>query len=191
MNELNPNFPYIIVTEYGQKILSSGEILPYDPDGYLANLNNEISNLDPMIVMYVTESLQSFLRGLMFSSAVMLGVASERAMILLLETLTDAVIDPTKKKQLLRLQESYRIKKKFDRVKSELMAIKNKLPRKTYVLESNLDGVFNLIRMTRNDAGHPSGKIIERDYAFVNLRLFPHYCRTVYELVDFLKINKI
>ena len=87
----------------------------------------------------------------------MLGVASERALILLLEDLTDAMTDPTKKQQLQRFQENYRTKQKFDRVKQEIMVIRRKLPREiSDVLETHFDGIFTLIRITRNYTGHPT-----------------------------------
>ena len=45
----------------------------------------------------LAESLQAYLKGLMFSSAVMLGVASEEAFLALLETFTNALTTPQKK----------------------------------------------------------------------------------------------
>lgn len=35
LNEMNPNFPFVSVTEHGKEVLKSGQTLPYDPDGYL------------------------------------------------------------------------------------------------------------------------------------------------------------
>ena len=192
LNETNPNFPFVRVTEYGNQVLLSGKILPHDPDGYLSYLKTEIPNLDSMIELYVTESLQAFLKNLMFSSAVMLGVASERALILLLETLTYAVAEQRKKRQLQKLQKSFSTKRKFDRVKQEIIAIRGQLSRDINdVLETNLDGVFTLIRIARNNAGHPTGRKITRGEAFVRLQLFPHYCKTVYGLLDYLNSNII
>ena len=187
-----PNLPFLSITEYGKQVLMAGEILPYDPDGYLKHLKSEIPTLDPLIEIYVTESLQAYLRGLMFSSAVTLGVASEKTFLLLLEELTNAITDPKRKLQFTNLQYSYRTKIKFDIVKQEILHIRNNLPRDINdVLETHLDGIFNLIRVTRNDAGHPTGKGIKRDVSFVNLRLFVPYCKTVYNLINHLQNNPI
>jgi hypothetical protein len=193
LNELNPDFPFLSLTEHGTKVLESGDIwLPYDPDGYLRKLKMEVPNIDPIIEMYVTESLQAYLKGLMFSSAVMLGVASEKAFLILFENFTNALKDPKRKSGFLKLQNTSRTKHKFDHLKTSLMSIKGHLPRElSEDLESQFDGIFNLIRVTRNDAGHPTGRKIERDAAFVNLRLFIVYCKKIYGLIDYFGSNQI
>jgi hypothetical protein len=68
-DEANPNFPFVSITEHGKVVLKEGETLPYDPDGYLRKLKTEIPSLNPIIEIYVSESLQAYLKGLMFSSA--------------------------------------------------------------------------------------------------------------------------
>ena len=193
LNESNPDFPFLSLTEHGNKVLESGETgLPYDPDGYLRKLKTEIPNIDPIIEMYVTESLQAYLKGLMFSSAIALGVASEKAFLLLLETFTNAILDSTTKRRFQRLQDTFRTKHKFDQLRAKLMSIRHTLPRElSEDLESQFDGIFNLIRVTRNDAGHPTGRKIERDDAFVNLRLFIVYCKKIYGLIDYFGSHQI
>jgi len=105
LNEADLGLPFVSVTEHGKKVLESGEIwLPYDPDGYLKNLKTEIPNIDPIIEMYITENLQAYLKGLMFSSAVMLGVASEQAFLILLDTLTNALKNPKEKKKFEKIK---------------------------------------------------------------------------------------
>ena len=142
--------------------------------------------------MYVTESLRAYLKGLMFSSAVMLGVASEKAFNLLLEALTDAIKDQKKKRKFTKLQDNYKTKYKFDEVKKEIYNIEKRLSRDIRdTLKSYLEGIFHLIRISRNDAGHPTGRMIERDHVFVNLRLFIPYCKTVYRLIDYFQNNQI
>ncbi|MDQ1279668.1 MAG: hypothetical protein QG670_930 [Thermoproteota archaeon] len=191
LNEMNPSFPFLSVTEHGRQVLESGQTLPYDPDGYLKRLN-ENPNLDPLIEMYASESLQAYLKGLMFSSAIMLGVASEEAFLILLETFTNALTDLTKQARFLKLQESMQTKHKFDQLKNEIMAIKANLPQDlSEDLESQFEGIFNLIRVTRNDAGHPTGRKIERGVAYTNLILFIHYCKRIYGLIDYFQNNRI
>lgn len=192
LNETNPNFPFVSITEYGKEVLKSGQTLPYDPDGYLKKLKTEIPNLDPLIEMYLCESLQAYLKGLMFSSAVMLGVASEEAFLTLLEALTNALTDPQKKQRFLSLQDSIQTKRKFDQSKSEIMAIRSTLPRElSEDLESQFDGIFNLIRVTRNDAGHPTGRRIERGVQYTHLHLFILYCKRIYGLIDYFNTHPI
>lgn len=127
-SEFDPSLPFLSITEHGKEVLESGQTLPYDPDGYLKNLKTDVPNLDPLIEMYISESLQAYLKGLVFSSAVMLGVASEKAFLLLLEAFTNALTNQPKKRKFQNLQESIKTKKKFDKLKSEIMAIRRILP---------------------------------------------------------------
>lgn len=192
LNELNPSFPFISITEHGKEVLESGETLPYDPDGYLKKLKTEIPSLDPLIEMYLSESLQAYLKGLMFSSAVMLGVASEKAFLTLLEAFTNALIDPTKKQRFQNLQDSIQTKRKFDQLKNEIIAIRSTLPRElSEDLESQFDGIFNLVRITRNDAGHPTGRRIERGVQYTHLQLFILYCKRIYGLADYFSTHPV
>ena len=142
--------------------------------------------------MYLTESLQAYLKGLMFSSAVMLGVASEKAFLLLLEAFTNSLTKESKKQKFQRLQNTFKTKTKFNKLKSEIIAMRRTLPKELEDnLESQVEGIFHLIRVTRNDAGHPTGKIIERGEAFTNLQLFPIYCKRVYGLINYFNKNPI
>jgi len=191
-DEANPNFPYLSITEHGRQVIESGESLPYDPDGYLKKLKTEIPNLDPLIEMYVSESLQAYLKGLIFSSAVMVGVASEKAFLILLDTFANALTDPNRKSHFQKLQESMRTKYKFDQLKKELMSVRQILPQElSDDLESQFDGIFNLIRITRNDTGHPTGRQIERGVAYTNLQLFIFYCKRIYGLIDYFTQHPI
>lgn len=59
------------------------------------------------------------------------------------------------------------------------------------VLTQQINGIYDLIRRTRNDAGHPTGKRMERDETHALLLLFPTYCKTVHELMEWLGKNQI
>jgi len=52
-------------------------------------------------------------------------------------------------------------------------------------LDTNFSGILSIIRNFRNQSGHPSGKIIDREQAYILLQLFPPYCKKMYQLMDF------
>jgi len=54
--------PFMSITSYGEKVLQVGKIIPHDPDGYLEHFNNRIPKVSPLVVMYLTESIQCFHR---------------------------------------------------------------------------------------------------------------------------------
>ncbi len=191
MNEANPNLPFLKVTRHGKEVLEAGQPIPYDPDGYIAHLKREVPSVDSVILTYVTESLQCFIRGNILASATMLGVASEKAVLLLIDAYVAAISDPARKQALEeKFEKAFSILRKFELLRREFEPVKRDL--RTNVaddLDIQLDGVFNLIRNTRNDAGHPTGNKIERRQAYANLQLFIPYCKTIYNLISYLKCN--
>lgn len=185
INEFNPDLPFIRVTDYGHECLKSMEILPHDPDGYLQYLRKEIPQIDGTIMMYVTESLQTFLTGNLLASTVMLGGASEKAVLLLIESYSNAISDVNKKRKFEQRIERFGILRKFQEFRNRLNSIKGNFPRSiSDDLDIQLDGIFNLIRNCRNDVGHPTGRKIDRRLAFSNLQLFIPYCKRVYDLIQ-------
>lgn len=52
-------------------------------------------------------------------------------------------------------------------------------------LDTHFAGVLSVIRTFRNQAGHPTGKIMDREQTFVLLQLFIPYCRKLYQLMGF------
>jgi hypothetical protein len=185
----NPGPPFLRITGYGRASLQSDEPLPHDPDGYLAYLKREVPIVDDTILVYVTEALQGFLRGLMLSSTVMLGAAAEKAFLLLIEAYTNSITDLPRKERFVR-KTSGVIKRKLDGFRSEVPSFRTRLPSPLLDdLDIQLDGIFNLIRTCRNDAGHPTGRRIDRQLVYANLRLFVGYCKRAYGLIEFFRTN--
>jgi hypothetical protein len=54
-------------------------------------------------------------------------------------------------------------------------------------LDVALSALFTLFRNNRNDAGHPTGKDIDRELAYANLVVFPTYVKKIYDLIGWLK----
>lgn len=89
----------------------------------------------------------------------MLGGASEAAFEVLWSTLKSKY---NRKERFERL-DNKPLKTKFDEVIKELELIKNKLPKEIKEnIDTNIKGIFTLIRTQRNDFGHPTGKYINR-----------------------------
>ena len=54
-------------------------------------------------------------------------------------------------------------------------------------LDIEFDGILSVIRTFRNDSGHPSGKILEREQTYVLLQMFVPYCKKLYQLMEFFR----
>lgn len=169
------------LSERGEHFLRQ-ENSPYDPDGYLARINSQVSNADPIVFAYLSESVCAFDRHLYFASAVTLGAASERLILVLVDSAnhflkTGGSIIDSADHSIFRIYRDFR--KKID-------PHKNKIPyelRESY--ETTLDTLFNLIRVTRNDAGHPKKATLDKALVKAELEAFGHYLKTVDDLAIF------
>ncbi len=193
-NSLNAamSWPFYRVTEYGKKVLEKREYVPHDPDGYLARIKSEIPDLDGVILRYLEEALGCFRSDFLLAAAVMIGCAAEKALLLLVEAFGDAIADAARKARYEQDTKSWMISRKYAALWKELEAQASSLPRELGDdLHVILDRIFDLIRTTRNEAGHPTGGQIERETVHANLILFPSYCRRVYALMDYFRENPV
>lgn len=185
-------YPWFSITSYGKKVLEKGEIIPHDPNNYLKRLQSVIPKLDHIALVYVEESLQCFLNNNFFASAVMLGVASKAALNQLFTTFRNSNRISEAARNHCKSLENTSMKRKFDYIYNEIIGQKKEFNLKTQdSLEYNLTGIFNLIRLQRNEAGHPTGIKRDRDEMFANLTLFTMYCKTIYDLIGWLRKGKL
>jgi hypothetical protein len=189
-NSDSPNYPSFHITEYGKQILKEEHFIPHDPEGYLQLLIKRVPSIDEITKIYVTESLQAYLHQLPLSSAVMLGAASEQIFLVVSDALALAIKSQKEQENYNKAIKNKPIGQHFEVFKNRLFPLRKKLPDE---IEHNLDkdwnGIFNLIRNTRNDAGHPSRPNITMDDALSNLLIFPSYCTRACALIDFLIAN--
>jgi hypothetical protein len=189
------SLPYVYVTAFGKEALRDLST-PYDPDGYLRRLKDKVPNLDPVILTYLAESVETLRRNCLLSSTVTLGCASEQAMLLLIEKTADSLNQA--KRQA------------FDAAFAKLRTIKQQNVEYRNWFASNLQSrlkvdkdtdwlseidnaltlLFSYFRVMRNDAGHPTGTKVSREAASANLMVFPHYLRLIYDLMEWLDDKK-
>jgi len=196
-NYANLDFPFIHLTEYGKKCVNEERIRPYDPQGYMDSLNNQIPNLDPIAREYLEESLHTFNINCPRAATVMLGVASEKVMLNLIDSFIDAIQNSAEKQRIEQkinanwmIALKYRkFKKEFERIKSNIQDPNFKKITKEY--QTYLDTTFQLIRHYRNDSGHPSGVTVDRNNVYLNLSAFAKYVKDIYALIDYFNNNQI
>lgn len=186
----NDSWPWLSLTEYGKKYIGSEYPLPNDITGYFTRLTNEIPQIDLVIKTYLEESIRTYNINQLMSSTITLGCASEKALLLLIESYQTSFTDEAKKASFLKKIENKSIKVKFDEFDKSINQILASLPyglREYY--SRNLGGIFEMIRNNRNDAGHPTGKSIDKDTLFVSLQLFIPNCKYVYTLITHFNQN--
>ena len=79
------------------------------------------------------------------------------------------------------------VREKIERIMKEQ---KGSLPEDTIITMLSLS---DLIRRQRNDVGHPQQDmpILNRDQVFIYLKMFPHYCKTIQAVEDYLSSSKV
>ena len=122
----------------------------------------------------------------------MIGVASENVLRGLVDAVGAALNTPTRQAKFRKDTEGKKAKVQHDQVLTRLASPATPLPAQLHeVFTQHIDGIFDLIRRSRNDAGHPTGRRMERYEAQALLLLFPTYCRTVCDLVAWLASHQI
>jgi len=191
VNEANPDLPFFHLTDHGRKVLREQEFefLPYDPDGYLLRLNERVPKLDDIARVYVEEGLAAYRHGLPRACAVMLGAAAEQIFL----TVSDALVpvlapdDRTRYEKATRrlsvMQHLDEFNKRFDPMRKEFDA----WARERDKGDLDWERIFDLIRNTRNDAGHPKRPDVSMEDAFEALVLFPRYCERAMALAKFFR----
>jgi len=166
-----------------QECLSAGEIVPHDSDGYLRKLSTT-HPLDDAEKRYLSQALEAFRRNLPDASAMMLGCASEHLLLVLGEEIANAEPD---------LNRAKTTRKKLDGPALTLLRHLNNelqqrgLPRRLEEQRpTTFDGIAQLIRVARNDAGHPELRPVSRDECFNLLRLFPGYREWIVAVIALL-----
>jgi len=177
------SWPFFRVTEHGRKVVESTDYQPYDPDGYLARLKTEIPNIDDTIIRYLEEALSCLSADCLLAAAVMIGGAAEKAMLLLIEAFGGAISDAAKRKKYESETSTRLISRKYRALWKRLEPIAGNLPSDLKDdLHTILDRIFDLIRRTRNEAGHPTTGMMDRETVRANLILFLPVQNPLHEL---------
>ena len=171
----------LYLTEAGRAAASDEELTPDDPGGYLRRLIVEIPEVTPFVKSYAEEALLAYNARLYRASAVMLGVASEAAVLEVALALAGVMNDAEAKPYLETINaRKQNFVAKFEVFAQKLRSKKSLLPED--LADLTLNAVTDLLRVSRNDAGHPTGRGIDRDDCFIHLRMFVRYARKLYSL---------
>ena len=182
-DDANKAFPWFAVTSQGKRLLEGSDpYFFYDVDTYEKRIRAEIPKIDDTTLIYLKEAMQAFRAGCILSCSVMLGVATEHTFLLLMETIDN---NPTHASKFAAVSKHRMILRKVNEFKGILEPDIKSLP---HPLREDLDvhfaSILSVIRTHRNQSGHPTGKVISREQAYVLLQLFIPYCKKLYDLRD-------
>jgi len=176
------------LTIAGQAAAVDMDVNPDDPGGYLRLLMADVPAISSTVKAYAEEALHAYNSRLYRASAVMLGVASEAAVLEVATALTKLMTE-TERHSYLQVIEARKQNyvAKFEAFQQKLRSKKDRLPEElSDGLDLTLNAVADLLRLYRNDAGHPSGKKVDRGDCFIHLRMFVRYAQKLYLLKTML-----
>jgi hypothetical protein len=162
------------LSERGMQAAGGGPWEPRDAEGYLRRLHQRVPDLDPIAHRYVQEALGAFNARCFLASSVMLGVASEQVFTGLASSMVNALGGSADRlRQALGNPKSSQ-HTRFLELRKRLEPLRPQLPDD---LGDNLtmDAVADLLRITRNDAGHPTGRDVDEDTAYTHLQMAARY----------------
>lgn len=186
--DFNSSYPWLTITEYGKEAFLKENWLPYDPEGYVNALKAKVPTIDDVTVAYIGEAVAAYNRRHLLSATITLGVASENLMLLLIETYTDWISEAGRKASFQKKITDRFISTQYKEFKKEFVNDLKTLPREFKSdWETYLDGVFNFVRLNRNDAGHPTGRQFDAKVVYANLQVFAEYAQFIFNLIQHFK----
>jgi len=174
------------LTNAGTSAARDEQFNPDDPERYLLRLQSNVPDITPLVLMYASESVRCYTNESYLASAVMLGVASEAAFLEVAQASVSWLQGAGEKlgKLLSNPREIY--VKKFKEFRKRVEPRKGELPPELADgMSLTFDSVLDLLRMSRNEAGHPTGKSVSREDQYISLQMFGRYLQKLYDLGSF------
>jgi hypothetical protein len=186
MNNTNTNWPWFRLSHFGQKTLASQSPWRFhDTSSYLTLVRREAPALSDQAAVYLEEAVQAFYAQCLLASCVMLGVAAEAEFLRLLE---DCEQLPNIGKKFTRTSRERMISEKIKHFLVVIIDIRKSLDKKaTEGLDENFIAIQTVLRIARNEAGHPSPSNPSRENVYVYLQLFVPFARQLFRLKDALR----
>ena len=162
-----------VITARGREWAKGVEPLPEDYNGYMKQFG---ATTDDVVRQYISEGLNTFIRGTYFASAVMVGAASEKAIYLLADSLLPTLKDAAKRATLQSRIKGRRFEPLFAFLE-EIVVNGHKSKTIDYDVMGgttrHLLSLFDHIKLQRNDAVHPMNFQVSSDSVRSSLNAFP------------------
>ncbi|WP_017416230.1 hypothetical protein [Clostridium tunisiense] len=182
----NPEPPFCHLTLKAKENLKKFSRDPANQGGYLNYLTSN-SGLNSIAISYITEALETYNNNCIKATAVMVGCASESVILELRDVLVGKMnsLGKTVPSKL----NDWRIKTVIDSLTDELDKCKPLFGQKLKEQYSAYWMSLSCqIRITRNDAGHPTSITpVATDNVYASLLIFPELCKLVYDLTQWIK----
>lgn len=182
----NDEWPFLSLTEPGEELVEEEDPTPADPEGFVETVDRIIPGEQQRVLLYLREAVGAFNRRLYVAATVMLGVAAEGLVLRLADAIVVAYDDRADGEEWYadKIEGQFALRQ-FRAVREQISAASDDMP---YELregfETHWQSIHGLLRMERNESGHPTGVKRTRDEAHASLLLFPTLARLVRDFED-------
>ena len=168
--------------------------LPKEIEKFPETLQKKVPHCDDVVVWFYNEAIRCYKGNSTAGAAFMLGAASEKAILLLIDAYENNIASD-KNREKFRSQVTNRYLSV--RYKTFMRSYKSSRPRLqdeplSRDLEEFLNSAFHYYRSTRNQVGHP--QIIpdlDKGVVLANMGHFITYVQRIYGLIEFFNANEI
>jgi hypothetical protein len=180
LNDPNPNWPFFRLSHFGQQaLLTQSPYRFHDTTSFLTLVKGEVPDISAEAIVYLDESVAAFYADCLLAACVMLGVAAEAEFLRLVE----AACAGPHGNSFASAQKPPFIRTKIEKFQAALKPLMGQMPRAAVEdLDTNLGMIQSVLRIARNEAGHPMGATPQREQVYVFLQLFTPYARQLMRL---------
>ena len=166
----NATWPWFKLSRFGQMALANHE--PYrfhDTSSFIKLVKQAMPDISPEAELYAEEAVAAFYAGCLLASCVMIGGAAEAEFLRLMATASRGPHSPT----FAGVSKQAFIGSKIAKFKNARQPITKGLPHEAVEdVETHFSMIQSILRIARNEAGHPTGSRPTREQVYVFLQLF-------------------
>jgi len=183
---------YLRLTAAGEAAANEENESPDNPDIFFDRLQRKVPDASDLVLQYAREAITAYRNMCDLATAVMTGVASEAAFLEMARAFDKWLgSSPDSAGQRFRKvlnDPRTQIKPIFDAFRVAFETNNNTIPHRLKDgIETDFLAVFTLLRIYRNDAGHPTAAVIDREDVSNHLRMLPRYLQRLYALKGFFE----
>jgi len=171
-----------------------GEVLPFEIERFPELLVESVPGIDPIIVRFVAEGIIALKAGSNLGCAFLLGGASEKAVLVLVNAYANAISDESMRRRFNdRVTKKY-ISVVYDEFKKSWKTSLNKPDGYgwDHDFEIKIEQIFQFCRICRNEVGHPHlPPNLDKGVLLANMGQFVKYVEDLYKLIDFYEQNEV
>jgi hypothetical protein len=173
-------WPGYHLSRFGKNIAQQSPFRFHDTNEYIAMVQTQVPDISAEAVAYLEEAIAAFYADCLLASSVMLGVAAEAEFLRL--------IDVAGKSAAYARAFASALKPPFigQKITKFLAALRPLVPSLPHEATEDLDTNFlmiqSVLRIARNEAGHPTAAVPKREQVYINLQLFAPFARQLMRL---------